>query len=207
MWLFRSMHNTLILAWTFHCFCPAVLILCSSKCIFQTDFIKYGFLLKCKHVKAENVTEFSYTIDKSIGLTHTHPTLLYYTHPDIQPYHIHTHIHLYHTNIHTHSPSPTHTTHTFDTLIPHPYTHTPHHCILQPFRYFNISSIFSPKYFYFYFNYFYGFQDRVWLCSSGGLGTHSVHQADPELQRDLLNSGIKCVLHHHPASFLNWKIH
>lgn len=121
------MHNTLILAWTFHCFCPALLILCSSKCIFQTDFIKYGFLLKCKHVKAENVTEFSYTIDKSISLTHTHLTLLYYTHPrhTTLPYqyphtpipHKHTytfplshpsHTHIWHTHttpIHTH-PTP-----------------------------------------------------------------------------------------------------
>lgn len=98
---FETMYNTLILAWTFHCFCPVVLILCSSKCIFQTDFLKHGFLLKSNYRKAENVSDriFLYHRQEHRFDSHTPDTPIPHPHThDIQPNHIHTHIHPYHTH-------------------------------------------------------------------------------------------------------------
>jgi hypothetical protein len=47
------------------------------------------------------------------------------------------------------------------------------------------------------------FRDRVFLCSPGSLGTHSVDQAVLELKKSaclcFLSAGIKGVCHHRPA--------
>lgn len=149
------MHNTLILAWTFHCFCPAVLILCSSKCIFQTDFIKYGSLLKSQHLKAENVSDriFLYHREEHRFDSHTPDTPIPLPHtPDIQPYHIHTHMHPYYTHIHTHSPSPTPTTNTHlrHHIIPSPHTTAFYNPLgILIFHQYLVLGIFYFFYFYF----------------------------------------------------------